>query len=315
MSKIENQKSKIPGESGMILAMVLILLGITVALITQAQIMAFMYLKLEQNKFVRTQLRKSAGDGVWQALNIVASDPDLLIDHTNEVWAVPIHWQLPNGTTTDVTIIDENRFIDANMLMLEAPSQAQRSTAPIICDLLTAENIPAAAERTQIIRDWIDTDLSGNYEAAYYKKIESPAEPPNAPLESREELLWLMGKNINSGNNTLAITVLCNKRFPVEPVNVNTADRRSLSAVFGRNNSGEVERIINLRNRLPRAALDKIVDAQTLQQLSSYLSVHSSFFSIYSKASDGAREEEVYCLAQRDQSGNVSILRWVERQH
>lgn len=322
MSKIKNrppkagpplaEKPKIPDNSGIILAAVLILLGIIVALVLQAQTLACSYLNLEKNKLLRTQLRKTAGDGVRHALHVLAADSNLLIDHTNEEWAAPIHFRLPDGIETETIIIDENRFIDVNMLSLVTPSQLQRPTAEIIRDLLAAENFIAPEERTRIIQDWIDSDQAGSYEAAYYQKMQNPVEPANSSMESMEELLWLLETTTNMENNAGSMAVLVNKRFPVEPVNANTAGRETLLAVFGQNNVNTVDRIISLRNSVPLSALDLIVDSPTLQKLASYISVRSSFFSIRAKAKKESIEEEVYCLARRDQSGNVSVIRWVE---
>jgi len=50
------------GESGIVLAVALILLGIIVALVLQAQVLARSCLNLEKKRLVRIQLREAAGD-------------------------------------------------------------------------------------------------------------------------------------------------------------------------------------------------------------------------------------------------------------
>ena len=139
MSLISKSQIK-SGESGIILAVVLILLGIIVALVLQAQVLARSCLNLEKARLTRTQLRETAGDGVWHALNKLAADPILLIDHTNEEWAAPMFFQLPSGIDTEIRIIDENRFLDANMLAYVSPSEQWRPSAAIIRDLLAGES-------------------------------------------------------------------------------------------------------------------------------------------------------------------------------
>ena len=122
-----------------------------------------------------------------------------------------------------------------------------------------------------------------------------------------------MAPTTNNASHVTALTILPGKERRIEPVNVNTADRQTLLAVFGLNNAAVVERIIRGRDAAPLLTLDQILDPLTMQRYASYLSVRSSFFSVYAKAKMGVSTEEVYCLAKRDSAGNVQIIRWVER--
>lgn len=300
------------GESGIILAVVLILLGVIVALVLHAQVLAHSCLNLENKRLLRTQLRATAGDGVWRALNVLAADQNLLIDHTNEGWAAPIRVLLPNGIDTEVTIIDENRFIDANMLAFVSPSEQWRPAAAVVRDLLAGESSFNPEMQAEIIRDWVDQNLEGGYEKEYYRRRQTQFYPDDLPMESREELLWLLEATTNNAAKVTALTILPGKERHIEPVNVNTADRQTLLAVFGGNNAGTVARIMRARDAVPLLTLDQILDPLTLQKYASYLSVRSSFFSVYAKAGTGASTEAIYCLAKRDQAGNIKVLRWVE---
>ncbi len=300
------------GESGIVLAVALILLGIIVALVLQAQVLARSCLNLEKKRLVRIQLREAAGDGVWHALNKLAADPILLIDHTNEEWAAPFSCQLPNGIDTEIRIIDENRFVDANMLAYLSPSEQWRPSSALIRDFLAGESTFNPETQTEIIKDWVDQDKEGRYEKEYYQRQQSQFYPDNLPLESREELLWLLAPATNKAAGATGLTVLPGKERHIEPVNVNTAGRQALLAVFGGLNTALVEGIISRRNGGPILALDQILDPQTIQRYSAYLSIRSSFFSVYAKANMDASTEEVYCLARRDSAGNVQIVRWVE---
>lgn len=301
------------GESGIILAVVLILLGVITALVLQAQVLAYSCLQLENRKLLRTQLRETAGDGVWRALDILAADQNLLIDHTNEAWAAPMHIRLPSGIDTEMMIIDENRFVDANLLAFVSPSEQWRPSAAIVRDLLAGELFPHPELQAEIIRDWVDRNLEGGYEMEYYRRLQKQVEPPNSPMASREELLWLLATTTNITPRTTALAVLPAQEPRLEPVNVNTASRQALLAVFGDNNAGLVERIIRLRNTVPLLTLNQVMDPVTLQKFAPYLSVKSSFFSVYSRAEMGVATEAVYCLVKRDQTGNIQVIRWVEQ--
>lgn len=301
------------GESGIILAVVLILLGVIVTLVLYAQVLAHSCLNLENKRLLRTQLRETAGDGVWHALNVLAADPNLLIDHTNEEWAAPMHIRLPNGIDTEMTIIDENRFVDANMLSFVSPSEQRRPATAVVRDLLAAEHFSNPELQTEIIRDWVDQNSDGSYEKEYYRRRQAQFETADLPMESREELIWLLGTTTNTAAGTTALTILPGQVPRIEPANVNTASRQTLLAVFGDNNAGLVERIIRLRNAAPLLTLDQVMDPLTLQKFAAYLSVRSSFFWIHSKAGTDTATEVVYCLVKRDQVGNIQVIRWVER--
>ncbi|MDO9542516.1 MAG: type II secretion system protein GspK [Kiritimatiellia bacterium] len=315
ISNVSGRSSPYPasGESGIILAVVLILLGVITALVLQAQVLAYSCLQLENRKLLRTQLRETAGDGVWRALDVLAADQNLLIDHTNEAWAAPMHIRLPNGIDTEIMIIDENRFVDANLLAFVSPSEQWRPSAAIVRDLLAGELFIHPELQTEIVRDWVDQNLEGSYETAYYRRLQKPVEPANSPMASREELLWLLAATTNTTARTTALTVLPAQDPRLEPVNVNTAGRQTLMAVFGDNNVGLIERIIRLRNVAPLLTLKQVMDQVTLQKFASYLSVKSSFFSVYSRSEMGIAAEAVYCLVKRDQTGNIQVIRWVEQ--
>jgi len=296
----------------MILAAVLILLGIIVALILQAQTLATLCLSLEQNKLSRTKLGKAAADGVWHAINVLASDQDLLMDHTNEEWCSCMQLPQTNGIITEVIVIDENRFLDANMLAVVSAAQLQRPPSAIMLDLFEMERIPQPDRQVRIIQDWTDEDETGRFEREYYRRLNLSVEVANAPLESSEELQCLFDPVADGGTNVTSLAVLPCKTPHTEPVNVNTADRDTLMTIFGKNNVDMVERIIRTRNAAPISAFDNLIDSGTMELIGQYLTVHSSFFSIYSKASLGVLSEQVYCLAQRDQAGNLTVVRWVE---
>ncbi|MDD5482163.1 MAG: type II secretion system protein GspK [Kiritimatiellae bacterium] len=317
------RKSSAPataGESGVILAIVLILLGVITALVLHAQALAYAHLNLENRRLLRAQLRKTAGDEVWRALAVLAADRDLLADHTNESWAAPMRLSLPNGIETETIIIDENRFIDANVPGYVSPAEQGRAPAAIVRDLLAGKKHPADSRpafspeiQSEIIKDWTDRDAEGNYEQRYYLLRQSEFYPANLPMASREELIWLLDAATNRAAGPDNLAVLPAGEARLEPVNINTADRRTLLAIFGENNAGQVETIIRRRDAAPLLALDAALDAEMLRKFSAYLSVRSFFFSVYAKAGVSASAEAVYCLAKRDQSGNIQVLRWVEQ--
>jgi len=278
-----------------------------------AQVLARVCLNLENKRLLQTQLRETAGDGVWRALNALADDQNFLVDHTNEAWAAPMYLRLPNGIDTEVVIIDENRFLDANMLAFVSAAEQWRRPEMLVRDLLAAQGSLNPETETEIIRDWVDQNTEGHYEKEYYRRQQAQFYPDNLPMESREELLWLLGTATNSAAGTNALAVLPAQKPRIEPVNVNTAGRPALLAIFGGGNAALVERIIHGRDAMPLFTLEQVMDPLTLQKFANYISLKSSFFSVYSRAVMGAAAEAVYCLVKRDQTGNIQVIRWVEQ--
>lgn len=297
---------------GFVLAAILALLGVIVALVLQAQVFARSCLNLGKAGMLKAQLRETACDAAWRALHVLAADGDLLIDHTNESWAIPIRFSLPNGIETEAVVRDDNRFIDANILGIVSLSEQRRPAGAVVRDALVAGNWPKPEMRTQIIQDWVDQDQHGSYEKPYYRSIKSSVDAPDACLESREELCWLMGAATNAAAAPIMLSVLPGHGQRMEPVNVNTAGRETLLALFGEGNAGIVESIISARAATPISGLSQVADAESLKWIQAYLSVKSSYFSVHAFARMGALAEDVYCLARRDDFGNVQVIRWVE---
>lgn len=302
-----------PGESGMVLAVILVLLGIIVALVLQAQVVARLCLNAEKSKLLRTQLREAAGDAAWHALGVLAADQNLRVDHIKEEWAVSNRITLPNGIDTEIVVIDENRFVDVNMLAVVLPSESKRLPGDIVRDLLAAEDYPNPELLTRIIQDWLDKNQDGPYEAAYYRRLPYPVAVADALIESNEEMLWLLGAITNSAHAATSVTARPGQGASIAPLNVNTAGRPALLAVLGGNNAALVERIIRLRDAMALLSLNQVLDSMSMQRYGAYLSVNSSYFSVYASARMGVLAEEVYCLARRDHAGNVEVLRWIER--
>ena len=298
------------GEQGAILALALIMLGVMAALALEIQTLSRNLLRVEYEGLARARLRAAAGEGAWQALRRLASDATLLVDHTNEEWAAAVTTRLPDGITVRTEVTDENRRLDANMLASVSPSDKRRPAAAVFRDLLAAEGYPAPEMGLQFVLDWVDKDDAGGCEKEYYRSIESPVAPPDLPMESASELRWLLKDETNSVGS---LAVLPSGGTQIESINVNTAGIGALNALFGGQDGALAERIVYMRGLAPILALDQVIAPQLLPRFASYLAVRSSYFSVRASAEMDKKCEEVYCLARRDQSGAVQVLRWIER--
>lgn len=294
--------------------MVLILTGLITAMVIQAQFSAHMTLRYENSKVVQSQLRTAAGDAAWQALHMLANDSNLLVDHTNEPWAVSMDSVLSNGISTTVRVIDENRFFDVNNVSSISQSQSARPPIAIIEEILVFAEQPDPHFAAEILKDWIDTDREGPREAHYYRNRDAFFEIANAPMESPQELLAILSPGDSENRLLQYLAVIPRRRTGIVPVDVNTAGRDVLTAIYGPNQALTAESICRRRDAHPfslQVELMQLMNANTFKQVKNYLDTRSTFFSVCAEATNGSRAERIYCLVSRDAQGRIDILRWV----
>jgi len=301
-------------ESGMILVTVLLFMGLILALVIQAQVVARMALRFENRQSQRSQLRVAATEAAWNALRVLAADKNLQVDHTNEPWAA---WQtncLPNTVATIVLITDENRYFNVNNLAATPSNTAVRLPTAIVQDMFAAINWPDPVGETQALKDWMDSDSEGTREAGYYHQAHLSLEPPNAPMESPAELAGVLNATRAERREApAALTVLPNRVERIVPININTAGREVLQAVLGAGRSALIDKICRRRDAHPVTALSQVMDAKTLAAFRPYLDTRSHYFSLGAQAARDGQQETIYALVRRDDQGEIEILRWVYR--
>lgn len=296
----------------MILVTVLLFMGLILALVIQSQVVARMTLRFENRQVLRAQLRLAAAEAAWQALHMLAADDNLQVDHTNEPWAA---WQtncLPNNVQTFARITDENRYFNINNLATIPSNTAGRLPQMIVRDVFTANEWPDPVGVTQALQDWLDRDTAGTREAGYYHQARLAQEPPNAPLESPAELdSVLNAARTERRTPPTELAVLPDRTEGIVPINVNTAGRSVLQAVLGAGQSALAGKICQWRDAHPIITLSQVMDAKTLKELGPYLNTNSRYFSLAAHAALNGQQEKVYALVQRNDQGEVEILRWV----
>ncbi len=305
-----------PDEKGMVLVLVLILLGLIMALVIQAQTSARMALRGEEQRAARTRLRAAATDAAWGALTLLAGDEDRQVDHTNEPWAAPVDRVLPGGVETSVRVADENRWFDVNSLSARLPDSAPRQPVEVVADLLALARQPDSAVQAQALRDWIDPDHAGLREADYYRSRNPPLEIADALMECPQEMDAVLAGAGSGGGAAPGLAVLPDRAARIMPVNLNTAGREVIMAILGPQYRSAADTLCALRDAAPLtspAAVSRLLKTGAANPWAPYFAVHSTFFSVTARATQDQRSAEVYALAARDAQGNVEIIRWVGR--
>jgi general secretion pathway protein K len=115
-------------------------------------------------------------------------------DGLDEPWAQPYPPLPLGGGEAQVSIIDEARKLDINLLINPRNGQPNPEYAAIIERLFT--NIGVSPALIPAIVDWLDPDSiesPGGAEADYYLRLIPPYEPRNGPMPTIGDLRMIRG--------------------------------------------------------------------------------------------------------------------------
>ena len=313
-------------ESGAVLILVLIMLGLVAGLVLQAQTVARAALRQQQAAALAVRLQHAATDAARGALQRLADDEDLDVDHTNELWAATREVKDPSGVTTRVRILDESRCFDVNNLA--AAGDSTRAVEDILMDILTLCGDFAPVDRVDALKDWIDGNDEGVSESIFYKTMTPPYRPANRILYSWGEWLQVRGfarafferhprhSALEAFNADVVdcLTVLPLPRARPVRVNVNTAAKEVLLGVLGLDREDLVAAILFLRARGPIRSIESSAlsaDPQFLRTAGRYLDVKSHAFLVDVQAYADGRTERLRVLARRGPQGDVDAIQWI----
>ena len=315
--------------SGMalILALVAIVLGGALALHLQAKAGALA--RAEQAELLRERLRVAAAEAAREALWILASDEDLQVDHLEEEWALPREAVRGDGISTWAAIEDAGRFFNWNNL--SASNQPPRSSRDVLLDLMTFCGDFSPVVRVDALKDYVDADGEGPYEADFYRVGDAPFEPPNRELWAPAELLRVHDFSAETfrprpraaaddlfGGDLSASTAVVPLPLPAPlPVNVNTAGRDVLMALAGLGSESSVRSAMALRQVRPFDSLAMLFTAnpELAASLDGAIGTASSCFRVRARASLGDRHGAVMAWVERDaRTGDVRILQWMDEE-
>ncbi len=311
----------------MVLALTLVLLGLVVVLVFNAQVAARLMVRAGDHTLRTARVRAALADAARRAMQVLADDDNLEVDDPSERWARPLELTSPHGIAVWVGISDVNRFFDLNNLVLGQPRAASPVAQRILMDLMTLCGDFTPVERVQALIDWMDPDSDGSRETSWYAARSPAYSPANQGLMAWPELAWVDGFSADylgrrheydrgavfHANLPDVVTVIpVDRNFPV-PININTAAREVLLAAAGLGREDCVDFIVQMRKNKPFKSLEEIpptVLPPDIEELQPFLDVKSSFFEIKVRAFEGDAAAELLAVVRRERNGEVTVLRW-----
>jgi len=313
--------------SGAVLILTLVVVALMAALLTQIQFSARAVRRQAESSLRRDRLRQAATSAILDATTrLTQADPSAT--STNVLWKASWEWEDPTGISTRVRVLDENRFFDLNNLAVAVTNKALRAPSEILMDVMTLCGDFTPVIRVEALLDWIDEDADGPYEEPLYEAMDLDYGPANRLLYGLAELLWVhefspktftrdayaTPQDAFRGTLTDCVTILPELREQPIPININTAPRPVLQAVFSLAEYEVVDSILAMRIEAPITRVEKVttlLDPETARQVAPYLDVISRHYRIYARAYEEGVAVDVRALVKRDQTGRVDIMQWM----
>lgn len=321
---------RLEARSGMALILTLAAIVLAGGLALYLQSRAAALARTEQAEVLQEKLRAAAAEAAREALLVLASDPDLQVDHLGEAWASPLERNRDDGLSTWALVEDAGRFFNWNNL--STSNRSDRAPREILGDLMVFCGEYESGVRVDALADYVDADETGAYEAGFYQTAEIPFRPPNRPLWAPAELLNVHDFSAelfrprfraasdefaggDLGSSTALVPAALDKPIPI---NLNTVDREVLMGVTGSRpglrQEAAVRAVLTLRQMQPTNTLSMVAMAypEMKAALGDTVGAASSYFRVKARASLGGAQREAMAWVMRDENGDVRILQWVE---
>lgn len=313
---------------GGVLLIVLILLGLLASLVIHLQHQTRIAQRTDQHLLQQSRLRAALIDEAFTRLQELVEDEDANVDHLEKEWMTTREWDRPDGITTMSRVIDLNRYLDFNNLVAPgaypATDQAERMLAAAM--IQTGDFAPD--DRLVALTDWIDADDQGIRESDFYLALNPPYPTPNTWLQSWSELLYVhafepehfMRRPLDTINRPFSanlidlVTVIPGPREQPILVNLNTASRGVLDAIFGTENDHISRYILMRRADTPLQNIDALLaymDPDLFNTVRPFIGVRGTHFLVTVDAVEKGIHAGLHAIAHREESGEVNVIQWV----
>jgi general secretion pathway protein K len=310
-------------EKGMILLLVLVVVALLSALVTEFAFSTLVDLRLTETFRDSTKAYYLAKGGVQAGRMLLAEDKRLdglkkkPFDSPTEFWGQNMITNYPvGGGFVTVSITDLDGKINLNDLV--KTDNPQTVTVDRVFRLFDELGLPNAAALTACLIDWIDSGDSTytliqtdgrnipteGAEESYYMSLAKPYHCKNGPLDSLDELAMVRGFTPDVIRTISPFVCVRGSGT----ININSAPPEVIMALAapGTIDRDTVDAIVEYRKTTPIVDIQEDlkslpgVDANVLSILASNMGKTSSFFRIESRATvnDGART--VVAVVNRD---------------
>ena len=236
-------------------------------------------------------------------------------DGLDEAWAQPVPPIPVDGGSVSVSIVDEARKVDVNMLFNPRTRAVDPGYLQVITRLLS--NIGVSPDLVPILIDWLDPDSiesPGGAEADYYLRLVPPYEPRNGQMPTAGDVRMLKGMD----DATFMLLSRYLTTMPEPRVNANTAPPEVLAALSPEleNDPGLVKEIIGARELTPFTTITDITNLPGIGQFANHLSplltTRSAYFTIIGQGEFAGARKRIYATFRRNTNGTAMLMNWHE---
>jgi general secretion pathway protein K len=232
----------------------------------------------------------------------------------DEVWAQPVPPVPVGGGKVSMSIVDDARKINVNLLFNTRRRTVDPQYAEIFLRLFA--NAGVSADLLPVLIDWLDPDSidsPGGAEAGYYLRLTPPYEPRNGLMPTIGDVRMLKGMN----DASFMILSRFLTTAPETQVNVNTAPPEVLAALAPalENNPELVKEIVAAREVRPFLQLTAVSNLPGLGQLTGLqrlLTTRSAYFTITGEGDFAGARKRVYATFHRNRNGTAMLMNWHE---
>jgi general secretion pathway protein K len=236
-------------------------------------------------------------------------------DGLDEPWAQPYPPVPLGGGESRVSIADEARKIDINLLINPRTGQPNPVYVGIVERLFA--NLGVAPTLVPAIVDWLDPDgieSPGGAEADYYMRLIPPYEPRNGPMPTIGDLRMIRGVD--------DATFLLLRQFltaaPEPRVNINTAPPEVIAALLPQlsNDTSMVKQIVQARTVQPFLMITDIGNLAGLGDAATPLmrlvTTRSAYFTVTGIGVFANARRRVISTFRRNANGTSMLASWQE---
>jgi general secretion pathway protein K len=272
----------------------------------------------QANKLRAEYLARSA---IGVGLSLLSADArqdtlsKIAYDGLDEQWAMPYPPVPLGGGVAQVSIVDEARKIDINLLINPRTGRPNPTYVGIVERLFT--NIGVSPALVPAIVDWLDPDSvesPGGAEADYYLQLMPPYEPRNGPMPTVGDLRMIKGVD--------DATFFRLQRFltaaPEPRVNINTAPPEVIAALLPQlsDNISMVKEIIQARTVQPFMMITDVGNLPGLGDVGTPLmrliTTRSAYFTLTGVGIFAGSRQRIIGSFRRNSNGTSMLASWHE---
>ncbi len=236
-------------------------------------------------------------------------------DGLDEPWAQPYPPVSLGGGEAQVSIVDEARKIDINLLINPRTGQPNPIYVAIVERLFT--NIGVSPALVPAIVDWLDPDSiesPGGGEADYYMRLIPPYEPRNGPMPTIGDLRMIRGVD----DATFFRLQQFLTAAPEPRVNINTAPPEVIAALLPQlsNDTSMVKQIVQARRVQPFLMITDVGNLAGLGDAANALmrlvTTRSAYFTVTGIGVFANARRRVISTFRRNANGTSMLASWQE---